>query len=322
VRYQALNEEGSGPTLLLIHGLFVNADHWRKNMQPLADAGYRVFSIDLLGSGYSSKPDPYGVVARALSGENGRPLGAPEATLGTAGGGSRRAAVALAHPLGSCYNFYTWAEQVSDFAEEVARQPHGKVGLVANSIGTITALQAAVDRPDMFNGVLTINPNFRELHTAETPSFAVPAIQWVQALLRKRGQGLFDKVANPKTVKQILMEPYKIKSSVTDELVDVLLTPLLTSGASTVVFDQLSYSAGPLPEQLLADPRLEGGVWVVWGEEDPWTPSKRVLALEKFSAVKRLVTVPGVGHCPHDEAPHLINPIIIQFMESLENNGA
>jgi hypothetical protein len=33
---------------------------------------------------------------------------------------------------------------------------------------------------------------------------------------------------------QILMEPYKIKSSVTDELVDVLLTPLLTSGASTV----------------------------------------------------------------------------------------
>jgi pimeloyl-ACP methyl ester carboxylesterase len=49
VRYQALNEEGCGPTLVLIHGLFVNADHWRKNMQPLADAGYRVFSIDLLG---------------------------------------------------------------------------------------------------------------------------------------------------------------------------------------------------------------------------------------------------------------------------------
>lgn len=47
-----------------------------------------------------------------------------------------------------------------------------------------------------------------------------------------------------------------------------------------------------------------------------------MLALEKFSAVKRLVTVPGVGHCPHDEAPHLINPIIVQFMESLENNSA
>ena len=35
------------------------------------------------------------------------------------------------------------------------------------------------------------------------------------------------------------------------QLVDVLLTPLLTEGASDVVFDTLSYSAGPLPEQLL-----------------------------------------------------------------------
>ena len=29
----------------------------------------------------------------------------------------------------------------------------------------------------------------------------------------------------------------------------MLLTPLLTEGAADVVFDTLSYSAGPLPEQ-------------------------------------------------------------------------
>ena len=33
---------------------FVNADHWRKNLPVLAEAGFRVYAIDLLGSGYSS----------------------------------------------------------------------------------------------------------------------------------------------------------------------------------------------------------------------------------------------------------------------------
>ena len=37
---------------------FVNADHWRQNMPALAKAGFRVFSIDLLGYGYSSLAAP------------------------------------------------------------------------------------------------------------------------------------------------------------------------------------------------------------------------------------------------------------------------
>ena len=99
-----------------MHGLFVNADHWRKNLPALAEAGYRAYAIDLLGNGFSAKPSPVGPEAAALSGERGRPevaAGLAGVELGTAGGGSRLAAqVALAHPLGSCYNFYTWAEQV------------------------------------------------------------------------------------------------------------------------------------------------------------------------------------------------------------------
>ena len=79
----------------------------------------------------------------------------------------------------------------------------GSTTLISNSIGTITALQAAVDSPELFNGVMTINPNFRELHTAETPSFAHPLIRAVQRTLRSKGQGLFDTLANPKTVKQV-----------------------------------------------------------------------------------------------------------------------
>ena len=82
-----------------------------------------------------------------------------------------------------------------------------------------------------------------------------------------------------------------------------------------MVFDTLSYSAGPLPEQQLQDPRLTAPVSVVWGEDDPWTPRERVLALDRFERVERVVPLAGVGHCPHDEAPQLVNPILVDFVK-------
>ena len=117
VRYQALGEEQDGPAVLLVHGLFVNADHWRKNLPALAEAGFRAYSIDLLGYGYSDKPPSTDPAASAASGENGRPLGAPVQQIGSASGEVLPARpVPLAHPVeGSVYNFYTWAEQLADF---------------------------------------------------------------------------------------------------------------------------------------------------------------------------------------------------------------
>ncbi len=48
--------QGSGQPLLLIHGFGASIGHWRKNIPVLAEAGYRVFAIDLLGFGASDKP--------------------------------------------------------------------------------------------------------------------------------------------------------------------------------------------------------------------------------------------------------------------------
>ncbi|AFZ58991.1 alpha/beta fold hydrolase [Anabaena cylindrica FACHB-243] len=46
---------GSGQPLVLIHGFGASIGHWRKNIPVLADAGYRVFAVDLLGFGGSDK---------------------------------------------------------------------------------------------------------------------------------------------------------------------------------------------------------------------------------------------------------------------------
>ena len=53
IRYTVM---GEGFPLLLIHGFGASIGHWHKNIPILADQGYRVFALDLLGFGASAKP--------------------------------------------------------------------------------------------------------------------------------------------------------------------------------------------------------------------------------------------------------------------------
>jgi pimeloyl-ACP methyl ester carboxylesterase len=326
IRYQCAGPEDGEP-VLLVHGLFVNSDHWRKTILRLADEGYRAYAIDLWGCGYSSKPPRDSEVAKSVCGENGRfsaeyPKVLAMAELGSSCGTKTRSIdVELTHPLQSPYNFYTWANLITDFCTDVIK-PKSAVTLVSNSIGTISSLQAVIDKPDLFRGVFVVSPNFRELHSAEiaAPQLSMPIVRWVQQLLRDKGQGLFDALAKPETVKQILKEPYAVESAVDDVLVDVLLTPLLTEGASQVVFDTLSYSAGPLPEIQLGE--ITKPVWICYGKEDPWTPAGRVEALLRKPTVEKVVAFDNVGHCPHDEAPELVEPLLLEYLKRVCNDEA
>jgi pimeloyl-ACP methyl ester carboxylesterase len=350
IRYQCTGASGgkSGPPVLLIHGLFVNSDHWRQTLEALQSAGYTAYAMDLFGCGYSDKPPADSQVAQLCNGEtarfqplenegvsvNGRnvkgnlelqPRVLRNAMLGTANGRDTRTVdIELCHPLGSPYNFYTWADQIADFCRDVilpnyARSNGARVSLVANSIGTMSALQAVIDQPGLYTGAFIVCPNFRELHSAEIPlaSVTMPLVRRVQRLLRERGQGLFDLLAKPAIVKSILQEPYHVTSAVDDDLVQVLLDPLLTPGASQVVFDTLSYSAGPLPEQQLQQFPAQRPVWVCYGDQDPWTPGPRVEALIRYEPVAQVARLSGAGHCPHDETPELVNPLLMDFLSSV-----
>jgi pimeloyl-ACP methyl ester carboxylesterase len=48
--------QGTGEPLILIHGFGASLGHWRKNIPVLAEGGYQVFALDLLGFGASDKP--------------------------------------------------------------------------------------------------------------------------------------------------------------------------------------------------------------------------------------------------------------------------
>jgi pimeloyl-ACP methyl ester carboxylesterase len=47
--------KGTGKPLVLVHGFGASIGHWRKNIPVLANHGYKVFALDLLGFGASEK---------------------------------------------------------------------------------------------------------------------------------------------------------------------------------------------------------------------------------------------------------------------------
>jgi 2-hydroxy-6-oxonona-2,4-dienedioate hydrolase len=62
VRYR---QAGTGPVVVLVHGLGVSADYWVRMAPPIAAAGYRVLAPDLPGFGRTDgSPDGLGVSAQ------------------------------------------------------------------------------------------------------------------------------------------------------------------------------------------------------------------------------------------------------------------
>ncbi|KAK8460707.1 hypothetical protein SEVIR_2G376700v4 [Setaria viridis] len=272
IRYQHAGT--SGPALVLIHGFGANSDHWRKNIPVLAMAN-RVYAIDLIGYGYSDKPNPREI------GEN-------------------------------FYTFETWGEQLNTFCAEVVKS---EAFFICNSIGGLVGLQAAVMEPQKCKGIVLLDISLRMLHIKKQPWFGKPFIKSFQSLLRNTivGKLFFNAVATPESVKNILCQCYHDTSAVTDELVQFILQPGLDPGAVDVFLEFICYSGGPLPEELL--PLVKCPVLVAWGEKDPWEPVELGRAYASFDTVEDFVVLPDVGHCPQDEAPELVNPLVQSFVQ-------
>ena len=101
VHYQEAGEQNA-PPLILIHGFASSTLVWSKVFLPLAEAGFRVIAIDMLGFGYSGKPrnGEYTIAGQAklLIGLLNQ-LGIKRATLlGSSYGGAVAATCALDYP--------------------------------------------------------------------------------------------------------------------------------------------------------------------------------------------------------------------------------
>lgn len=272
----------TGIPVILVHGFGASWWHWRKNIPDLAQT-CRVYAIDLIGFGGSAKPTPGEL-------QPGKQIP---------------------------YSFETWGRQIADFCREVVGTPAVFIG---NSVGCIAAMQAAVYAPDLTMGVAMLNCSLRLLHDRKRSGlpwyrrFGAPLIQKLLAV-QPVGKLFFQQLAKPKTVKKILLQAYAHPEAVTDELVDLLMAPAKDAGAVAVFVAFTAYSQGPLPEDLL--PQLSCPAIFLWGTADPWEPVDLGQELANYPQVQKFIPLKGVGHCPQDEAPELVNPILQEWIEEI-----
>ncbi len=285
----------SWPRLLLIHGFGASIGHWRHTIAALAAAGAEVHAIDLLGFGDSAKP------RSRLADEAEQP-------------GSVR------------YCFDLWAEQVVDYINgpmaAVGGPDAGPIHLVGNSIGAVVALNAA--RMLEQRGfplpaqVILIDCAQRTLDRKR-----IDALQgferWSRPLLpavvRQRWliTPLFGLLARPVFIRSVLARAYPSGAHCDDDLVELLHRPSTDPGAVESFRGFINLFDDHLAPQLLDQLHLP--VRMIWGGSDPWEdPAEARRWAATYPCIKELVVLEGLGHCPQDEGPERVNPLLLAWI--------
>ncbi|WP_186469851.1 alpha/beta fold hydrolase [Synechococcus sp. A18-25c] len=288
----ASQSSGSTPSVVLVHGFGASSGHWRHAL-PVLGSCTNTYALDLIGFGASSQP-------RALLAGESDPTEPP----------SRSSALS--------YGFDLWGQQVADFCQQVVQGP---VLLVGNSIGGVVALRAAQLLEQRCRGVVLIDCAQRlmdDKQLATQPAW----MAWIRPLLktlvsqRWLSTALFRNAARPRVIRSVLDQAYPSGANIDDELVELLYQPTQRPGAAEAFRGFINLFDDHLAPDLLET--LQQPVHLIWGERDPWEPVAEARAwADRFRCIQSLRVLPNVGHCPHDEAPDLVNARLLDLLEAM-----
>tara|TARA_B100000579_G_scaffold417701_1_gene414500 strand:- start:43 stop:942 length:900 start_codon:yes stop_codon:yes gene_type:complete len=270
--------------IVLIHGFGACKDHWRFNQKNLSSIA-PCYALDLIGFGESSKPDSQLQYEKKTS-------------------------------KNFFYCFENWTQQVLDFCNEIVKKP---VILIGNSIGGVIALNTSKKLSKKCLGVVLIDCAQRTMDDKRLveQSFIMRFLRPViKTLVRQRilSSNLFKNAANPTFIEKILKVAYPTGRNINEELIDILFQPTLDKGAPEAFRGFINLFDDYLAPDLLN--QLSNSVYLIWGENDPWEPLQEAQKwFKSFECIKSLDIIPNAGHCPHDEAPETVNPIIKRIIQ-------
>jgi pimeloyl-ACP methyl ester carboxylesterase len=217
------------------------------------------------------------------------------------------------------YSLELWQRQIKDFWEEHISEPTVFVG---NSIGGLLSLGAIANYPEIARGGVLINSAGGLNHRPEELNLLLRIVMGTFVKLVSSpvtGKFLFNSIRQKHQIRRTLYQVYRDRTSVTDELVEMLYEPSCHPGAQQVFASVLSAPAGPSPTELLI--KLQHPLLVLWGEEDPWTPIAGAAIYKELTqkhSHTEFYPIPNAGHCPHDEKPEMVNELIVNWLAKID----
>ncbi len=271
------------PPLLLLHGFAAGSGHWRRNVAPLAAAGWCVYGLDLIGFGASDQP--------AIRLDNRLWARQTRAFLEQV---VQRPAVLVGHSLGglvaltTAVFFPTWVRAV-----------------VAVPLPDPTLLMAVPRRRPPW--LRRLQRLLVVLLCRLLPlELLVPLIAHTPLLDLGFQSAYNQPVIGDPELRRLFARPARRPSAawaLRGMSIGMALRPRGATAATLL--------------RRMAQPLL-----VVWGEADRLVPIEVAGTLQHHKPDLKLERLPHLGHCPHDEDPERFGALLLHWLERLPTAAA
>ncbi len=286
--------EDSNPPIVLIHGFGASSDHWRNNAEIFASEGFRVFGIDLIGFGKSEQN--------------------------------------LQSKIKHLENQF-WANQLASFLDEIVDiQKNGKVILIGNSLGALTAITTLSNRPELIKTIIAaplpepvfVNPIKFSFPNwlLKVKSFLIKIIFHLFPL-----KTLVNLISRTKLITFALQSAYFRSIANDTPLKRIVTLPAKRVNASKALramcigmSNRPNSAKGPSIIEKIQNLPDRPPILLIWGKQDKLIPLFLAKKLIKLHPWLKLTVVNEAGHCLHDELPKHFNQIVMKWLKNLKTS--
>lgn len=217
------------------------------------------------------------------------------------------------------YSMEVWAQQLYEFWRTVVGSP---AILMGNSLGSLVSLTAAASYPEMAQGLVLINLPDTAARAELVPRSLQKILSTVESLFAAPWvwRGLFPLLRSPNVIRRWAKIAYPNPSNLDEELVTILSTPPQDEYAHDAFVALIQSALHPRfasPVKRLLPP-LEIPILLLWGEQDQMIPPRLARSFVDLNPNLKLVMLPNLGHCPHDEAPDQFHQAVLPWLETIK----